>query len=482
MKALKNLTLPLVLLFVFILGLSPVHSDDLWMYLALGRKLFTDGGFGDTEPFLFTFPGFHWHVWHEWFSYVVYYSIYLVTGFRGLVVFRALLVTCAAALVWKAGSRFKFPTALILLIGAASFYFASARAFADRASFFSDMVTVGLLYLLTDPKFIDRSTRRKWFLPVLFVCWVQFHPGYLIGWAMIGLFYVVHFRDWNSADRRNWLIIFGLCVIAPVLNPIGLKGVMIPIATFLSPDWHIFREINSEWMPTLTAYFLSVGYKIFVVVFSAGALLITGWNAKRGDWFPFIAALLLCYLGISAVRFLSLSGFGLGVLVMTSLERRKFEWLSGRWPAIASFSVPIFCILISLSTDTLGLRFFFTQDPVADGVPVKAARLFDVLPPGNIFNEYDFGGLLAWELNGRMKFAAHGHLDKPSLVVQNYYRFSYNRKNWDEIINGGNVEYFFFRTKTLLDNPEAGWVHEIMSPRWHKIYEDSAAMIFQRVR
>src|SRR5947208_1922605 len=93
------------LIAAFFMSLNPVQSDDLWMYLTLGRRLFTLGEFGETDPYVFAFPNYHWHVWHEWLSYVIYYSTYLLGGFQALMILKAALVAIAAAIVWKSGER-----------------------------------------------------------------------------------------------------------------------------------------------------------------------------------------------------------------------------------------------------------------------------------------------------------------------------------------------------------------------------------------
>jgi hypothetical protein len=44
----------------------PVQSDDIFMYLAIGRRFFNDGRLPRIDPFLFSLPDYHWHITHEW--------------------------------------------------------------------------------------------------------------------------------------------------------------------------------------------------------------------------------------------------------------------------------------------------------------------------------------------------------------------------------------------------------------------------------
>jgi hypothetical protein len=46
-----------VLLQALLLSLFPCRSDDIFMHLAVGRRFFAEGGFPETDPFLFSIHG-----------------------------------------------------------------------------------------------------------------------------------------------------------------------------------------------------------------------------------------------------------------------------------------------------------------------------------------------------------------------------------------------------------------------------------------
>jgi hypothetical protein len=486
----KKTAFALTLAAIFCLSLTPVRTDDLFMYLALGRRLAELGGFGSTDPFLFTIPDYHWHLWHEWLSYLLYYFLHRLTGFHGIVIFKAMLTSLGAVLVWKAGSRYKLPPFLSLGITGISLFIGFPRI-SDRASFFSDLLTCTVLFLLTgDPQ--AKAGRLPWGLPLAFLLWTQLHPGFPVAWILLGLFTMIGLRDLDPRSRRNQLITLALCISIELLNPLGIEGVVYPLRKFFSPDWDIFRSINSEWQRTLGAPFLPWIHKILVLAQMAITGIFTAMRAfpegrfRLEKLFPFLATLVLTYLGLSGVRFLALSGMGLGVLLASSLgERQKSLYppeIRQTLIRAATILIPTAALIASLISDEFGPRILFKEKLIAATVPLEEIRLFQKLPPGNIFNEYDLGGLLAWELNGRMKIAAHGHIDSPDLVMSRYYRFSYSPKDFEEIIIGGNVEYFLARTSTLQQAPNAGYVQELQGPRWRPLFSNERVTIFQRQR
>lgn len=477
MKLLNRSILALCLSAVFLFSLSPIRLDDLFIYLAFGRKLFREGSLGSTDPFLFTIPHYAWHVWHEWLSYVIYYGAFLSGGFDGVIFLRALLVVSGVCLVWKAGERFRLAPLALTAIAASALLASSPRCFRDRSSIFSDLLTVLLLFLLTDSRFLS-SRKLKWSILGIFLIWVQLHPSYGVGWFLLGLFISCHWRSWTKNQRLEWLLVLVSSLLVAMMNPVGFEAIAWPIRKFMSPEWQFFRQFNLEWQPTLGADFLSGSYKIFLCGWMALTAVVTGLNARKGQWFHFLSSLLLIYLGLSATRFLALTGFGLGALLATSLGQMAVPWFQIQSRKINALALvpPILLILFSV--------LHFPTHPLHDVVPVKATQFLLQLPPGNVFNDWELGGYLAWEFDGRQKIAAHGFISDIDLIKQNYYRFSFSPKDWSEVVIGNEARYFFWRRQSFEESrrAHAGWIGELVEPQWKLIYSDEAAVIFERTK
>ncbi len=247
---------------VFLLFLVPVQSDDLFMCLALGRRLLTLGEFGATDPFLFTIRNYEWHLWHEWLSYLVYFGLFAALGMTGIVVLKATMVVAATTLIWRGGRRVGAPALLVMLISLVALAIALPRI-GDRASFFSDLMTCLLIYLFTST---SAPRARRW-LPGLFIIWVQLHPAFPVGLLLVFLFIATSWPGWTRRERQTWVWTGALCLASTLINPLGPEGLLYPLRKFIAPEWNIFREINSEWQGTLTSPHLGRISKICFVIF-----------------------------------------------------------------------------------------------------------------------------------------------------------------------------------------------------------------------
>ncbi len=464
---------------VFLLCLSPIRLDDLFLYLTFGRKLIGDGGFGPIDTLIFTIKDYHWELWHEWLAYLIYYGTHSLAGYEGLIVLRATLVAATSFIVWKACARAKLNPAATLALLSLALFVASPRLFRDRSSVFTDLFNLCLLFALSDSRL--QQAQRKWFLPGLFLLWIQVHSGYLIGWFFVGLFYLSNWLRWNKKERLEWTIIFSGCVLITLVNPVFLHGVLWPVRAIFASDWGILGQIT-EFAPTMSADFLSDTYKIFFILLTAAGLLSAASSLKREGPFLFLVALTLAGLGFRYSRMAALTGFGMSLVIAASLARSRFELLrreSKLQSSLVCLLIVAACVYLS-STSERGLRFLFAGNPLHNSVPTEAVNFLKTLPPGNVFNEWVLGGYLAWELDGRQKIAAHGFVSDPKLVEHYIYRFSVSREGWNDIVLANDVRYFFLRRQTFEESRHAAWIKELEGPAWRAIYSDGAAILFTR--
>jgi len=468
---------------VFLLALTPIRIDDLFLYLTFGRRLISLGEFGPVDPYIFTIRDYHWDLWHEWLSYLVYYLMYELGGYDGIILLRATLVATVAALILKSGLRAKLSPLTSVLILAASVYAASPRCFRDRSSFFTDLFIVVLLTLLLDPRFTARGAKAKWALPALFLVWVQLHSGYLIGWFLVGLFVLSHFLRWSGRERGQWLAVSLACALITLVNPIFIEGVAWPLRAIFAPDWGVLGQIQ-EFTPTLQADFLSAPYKIFLVAFMLFTVLVSAVTVRRQGWFPLAVALTMSYLGLRYTRLVAMSGFSLALVLTSGLAQLQWTWIKMQGRVVHGTAVLLAGLAIgwSFASEERGLRLLASGHPLHPAVPEQAVEFLMTLPAGNVFNEWVLGGYLAWKFDGRQKIAAHGFVSDSELVEKYIYRFSTSREGWDQIVLGNDVEYFILRRQSFEESRQAVWIKELEGPGWRRIFTDGAAVIFQRIR
>ncbi len=473
----------ITLLLVFMGSLAAIGSDDSFMNLTLGRHLLTEGHLPPVDPYLFSIPDYHWHVWHEWLSYVYYYALYCVGGFAGIIVARGLFLSLFAYFFWRfSDEQKKIPPVILSITILSIFTVAFERCRVDRACFFGDIFLSILILLLLAIDRAGRPLRWIWLLPVLFLVWVNFHPSYPLGWIFIGIFVALRFKKWTAAERTKWFTVSVLCLLVTLLNPLGLDGALYPIKAYLFYDFAKFKEINTEWVPTFSGPLFEIGTKLRVGLFLVLGLIVTARGLRQKRWFEFLGTLVFVYFCCSSIRFVSIAAFGIGAFILNDM--RTWAWPSlDRGVAAAARIVHVVMTAAFLFCEpSYGAWWpsaIWKGQWFLPHVPISAVRFMATLPPGNIFNGYSMGGLLAWELKGKMKIAGHGHIDQPNLSIQHYWRYVKSPQDFRDIIGNGNVEYFLV-SKFDLRAHESGWVQEL-TKYWLMIYSDDVAVIFKRI-
>jgi hypothetical protein len=474
----SRILLLLTLALVFLGSLAPTGTGDFFMNLALGRLLFTHGTLPPVDPFLFTIPGYQWHVWHEWLSYAYYFKLHSAVGYGGIIVVRALWLTLFAYILWRFGrAQQKIPAIVLAPVLLIVFTIAFERCRVDRACFFGDLLVAGLIMVLLT---IDRLGEWRswiWFLPLGFVFWVNWHGSFPLGWFFLGAYIALRFKDWDATDRKRWLTLFILCILATTVNPLGIKATLWPLNVY--HELSRFKEINSEWLPFYSGKF-ELGMKIRVGTFLAVGLLFTALGLKRKKYFEFVGTVVLIYACFSCIRFVGIAAFSIGAFILQDM--RSWEWTRAK-KLTGLAATPLLASAVLFLNPGYGAywpRQLANGHYFLNGVAYSAVKHMATLPPGNIFNEYDMGGLLAWELNGKMRIAGHGHIHQATLAIDHYWRFQQSPEDFRDIIGKGDVEYFIALKSDLDATPGSGWVQEL-NRFWLRLYDDGDAVIFKRI-
>ncbi|PWU21247.1 MAG: hypothetical protein C5B49_02950 [Bdellovibrio sp.] len=485
----RVLIVALCFITLFVATFFPLNSDDLFMYLALGRRLL-DGGLPSSDPFLLLGSNTPWHVSHEWGAYVYYFFIYQVGGFTALIAMNALLLTGMGFLAALPAIRQKNFLPLLVLPPAV---YAGSLRFSPKASIFSDFFT--LLLVVLSPRQLPCRSPRLWRLvaPVFFVLWANLHPGFLFGLGILGLMVLDRIlqRDWIGAKILGQSL--ALSLLACLFNPLGPEGFLYPLQRVLSPDWAIFRDHFLEWMPTFVPGSLQVAEVwalLWVWLITALVLMVNlifkGWKEK-----PFLDLVFFAFfvfLGSNAVRFMLLSS-----LVSFALFCRQLVQLPALQNVGSSAAAGGAAGLLQLALLTSILTFGYPTyvGPMHPGfgisqsaLPELAADFLESHPfPGNIFNETDWGSYLAWRWDGTRKVFYHGHIDDPSFLQREFLAAYRTPEEFENLVRTNNIGVFLLRQRNLVDGGPMAMQNLIAAMRrglWRMVYQDDLAVIVIR--
>ncbi len=256
------------------------------------------------------------------------------------------------------------------------------------------------------------KTRELLWLPLIFAFWANLHIQFVDGLLVMGLAYgeaiVCHW--WTSARTRlspAWIAC--ICVaslLATLANPFGWSIYEVAYRAATQPGiLYLITEFHALAFRTLPDYCM-----LFLALAAAGALAAR--SAQGWGRFPLFEAPLLAFAAIVSFH----SGRDMWVMVIVAsaiLAQSIGDNEKARRP-FALFSVPVMAAIIGLilfaGSTVLDITNSHLQATLAKTMPVRAVQVAkDKGLPGPLFNNFDWGGYLIWEL--RMPVSVDGRAD-----------------------------------------------------------------------
>jgi hypothetical protein len=461
-----------VLLFLFAVSFTffALQSGDVMMYLSLARDFLLKGEWPSHDPYLYSLTGADLHIEHEYLSYLIFYGAWALGGVSGLIFLKMLIYMVLFAIVLRKEPREQTQAALwmalwILAVQAGSF------RFIERSSIFSDLLCIALVAILIEQTKITRGLVTG--LTLMFVFWVQVHPGFPIGVVLLGAWAAYHsVRTPGFLNARvAWLL---LPVAALMLNPIGIEGLLYPFR-FAFHEAEVLKRHNFEWMP---AYHPAFRWAPETLAFWALALAVIALVWRERAWFTLRAlfALIAIVLAVQAVRFIPWASFALLIVVKPWARFR----LRGR---AEKLGVPVLVAVMAIVAvknlvwgyeSSSGFRSpKLTLD--ANFFPIETLRFLKTTPNphgGRLYNAHDFGGYMIWE--SYLPIFHHGFVTDMDFyendvvgIFKSPERFFEVAKkyNWTELLVDKHGSYPYF--------------YKILSPLpdWKIVAEDDASYL-----
>lgn len=481
LKDLRNFFLILIFLLVFFITLSPPQDADMWWHLAAGREMVNQGKILTTDIFSYTHYGENWTN-AFWLSDIILFLAYNLGGYLGIALLVAFIATLTMAVIYRHTLHNPFPLPLLIILLAT---FAIAPVLTPRPQVFSFLLLATLDYGLKEKDgFI---LKRPWLLVILFILWANMHGGFIWGFLLIIAFIVGNGFD-KILKRRNgtsvrqlsqlgiWTLIAALGIS---INPNGLSLWKLPFYTvgisiqsiteWASPNFHRFDLHPILWL-------------LFLIIVGAGT------SKKPLSWSDILKT-----IGFSYMAFVSQRSIGPFVIIATPIV---IETLNQAWseslPVLSTqiqklykqttTPVPAF-FAITLNLTILGLFVFIivsraytvsTDQQVHNGLPMKAVEWLRAnQPEERMFNAYNWGGYLQWELPEYPVFI-DGRADL------------YGEKTISDWWNVANATDYGL---ALLDSwqvnfviLEPGWpiLEKLPQLGWRVLYEDNIAIVMGR--
>lgn len=340
-----------------------------------------------------------------------------------------------------------------------------------------------------------RRSRRLWLLPVSMVLWVNVHGGFLLGFVLIGIFWLGSLWTWlRSSDRRleDSLAKIAAGKRARALTSIGLLSVL---ASFVNPyGWklhaHVFSYLSNRFLIDHIDEFQSpnfhgIAQKCFLVLLliSIAVLIARGRKLSPSH---ILVVFFAVYAGLYASRNIPISAILLGMVVGPllpasgcpgSFSQRMFAVearMRGHLWIVAGI---VFTFAIVANGGRVGSAQWVDAHFDPQRMPVQAVdylRSQGAIAP--ILAPDYWGGYLIYRLHPQAQVVVDDRHDLyGEQFFRSYLKLLHVEEDWNEFLREHPAGYIVVPRKSAL----AALLSD--SHGWERIYADDVAVVFQRV-
>jgi hypothetical protein len=322
------------------------------------------------------------------------------------------------------------------------------------------------------------------------VLWVNLHGGFAIAFILMICYAVGEvFNRLTStdpaADHQNWgpvrqlVTAIGVCLVVMVINPQTWRMWLYPFQTV---GIGVLRDFIAEWQSPNFHQTIIQPFMVMLLLLIA-AIARSG---RRVDWTD------LALVGaLTTMSFLAVRNIAIFAVICTPILVRygqlALEAQFGRLSLGQQRRLPTPFYLLNwglLSLVLLGglAQIFATLTPAAlrkaenERFPAAAVEFIRAnRPPGPLFNSYNFGGYLIYQLWPDYPVFVDGRTDLyDDQFLRNYLKTALAHPNWQAQLEQYDIRLILIEKNSPLDAALKA------TPDWNLIFEDEQAVIFQK--
>ncbi|OGC45805.1 hypothetical protein A2793_02110 [candidate division WWE3 bacterium RIFCSPHIGHO2_01_FULL_38_45] len=442
-------------------------------YIVNKRELLTE------NIFSYTYTDYKWSNSY-WISQIILYSVFKLAG---PVLMSLLIGFIISFLIIYLLQKINGPTSLLGKTASALIIFITLSSFqvTIRPLLFSTVFLLFLIYVLI------KKEKYVFMLPLLFPLWVNMHADFTLALLILALYFAskTYTELKNKSLKKIELVkrisIYSLCLASTMLNPNGIElwmtlindaahfkdylGIseMLPLNLTVSSVTMINMVYMSSSLILASALISNKLYRInnpsrfdkkFQYWYVASVVIFFIWSIRSVYFFR-----ILVILGVFSVDYL---WGNVTVLLLQRINKPFLYTISNFigsifFPVLLLFSAELFfkSLDTTLSTDKFCKK---TKYPCGAITYLKQNKL-----EGNMFNHYNFGGFLIWQLPEHKTF-----IDGRMPSWKNGEGFLF--KEYNEIITSPTENYD--KLKYLVDKYNIGFILDYKGSKLYKFLID----------
>ncbi|MGI8609210.1 MAG: hypothetical protein ACR2MY_08305 [Candidatus Dormibacteria bacterium] len=480
----RRLFLGAVLLAITVPAFQPLADPDFFWHVKVGEWILAHHAIPLHDLFTDTVSG-HPFVAHEWGSEVIMSLISGAFGFAGVSLYFGIITWLAFLGLLATMRRVSYPVAgLVLVLGVV----AGNPIWGPRTQMITFALVVLLLLLLRRYRF---TADRRWLYPIppIFVLWVNLHAGFTIGLVFLAitvvgeavyrLFRKQELEGREPAPMKPLLVAALLATLAVMINPNTFQIYLYAAQTQFSPAQ---QKLIVEWF---SPNFHTIEVRPFELMLLMVPVLMS-LSVRRPRVTDMLLLLTTLVMALQSVRHVALF-VAVTVPILAELAQGAWDNATGgrhvlRDPApgrrLGVLNVLILALVAVsvLAVAVPHVRSGPASAAVSKDFPVAAADSFrGAPPPGQMFNQYGWGGYLTYRLWPNRRVFIYGD----AAVMGDAFLDEYNsveviRPNYRQVLDTRQVQWVIDYSGDPLD------VVLEQSGDWVPTYRDRQTVVLVR--
>ncbi|MFH1186661.1 MAG: hypothetical protein V1697_00645 [Candidatus Levyibacteriota bacterium] len=423
-----------IFLLLFVGFFHPIRAitQDLGRHLLLGEIILKNFSIPKTNLFSYTYPDFPFINLH-WLSEVIFYLVFKLINFNGLLIFSTIIVIVAFLLIFLKALKNK-NSPIVITIGSILYLRILFERTDIRPEIFSYLFLSIFIFILY--KYRKKFTYWILILPFIELLWVNMHIYFIVGLAVLFLFLVenliINKKDLLSTKTKVFFLVFTLSLFSTFLNPNYLKGAIYP---FIFQQNYGYTIEENQNILLLWNYFQKQTIIYFVI--SATLLLLSFIVLlKKARLIDFFLSVLFIYLCVIAIRNFPLFVFGTFIaftynytIIAKNIPKTIHKYI---------YYILLLVLILQIFQVSGSKGFGFGVDMGAE----KAANFFIENNLKNpIFNNFDIGSYLDYRFYPKTKVFIDG---RPGEYPAEFFKDVYIPMQYEEsVFNRVDSKYKF---------------------------------------
>jgi hypothetical protein len=339
---------------------------------------------------------------------------------------------------------------------------------------------------------VERSDRRLWLLPALMLIWVNVHGGFLLGFVLLGIFWLGSVWTWLRLKESRIEESLQKIAAGKRMRQLTLVGLTSAVASLVNPyGWylhaHIYSYLSNRFFMDHIDEFQSPNFHGIAQRCFLGLLLITvAAVACRGNRLRLSQILLMTFavyaalyssrnIPISSILLAAIVGSLISLPATKAFVKRMGVMDSTRrghlWPVIATVAT----LMIALNGGRVGSTALMDAHFDTRRMPVDAVSFVAQSGAhGPVLSPDYWGGYLIYRLYPRNDVVIddrHDFYGEPFL--RSYLTMIHVEPGWED--------FFKWRSSCLV-LPRSAALSAVLSkmPEWKAVYSDEVAIVFVR--